>query len=243
MKFTVSALDDERKRIVTFLADEGYYRFHKDFIQYTADTVSGGKDIGVTLHLLKYRANSNSPETLHPRFYIRNINFLGNDSDRVHIRRHILENNMAMESGEPYSGSLLQKTYTNFARMQAIRYTNISFKEVPDTNLLDCDVQISTNKPSTLSFQPEGTSTAGDLGAAASLTYTNRNLFRGSELLSVELRGVYEAITGLEGYSDQNYQEYSVETKVQFPRFMAPFLSRSFKRRQTATSELSLGWD
>src|SRR5574344_350347 len=37
MKFTVSALDDERKRIVTFLADEGYYRFHKDFIQYTAD--------------------------------------------------------------------------------------------------------------------------------------------------------------------------------------------------------------
>jgi hypothetical protein len=45
------------------------------------------------------------------------------------------------------------------------------------------------NKPSSVSFQPEGTNTAGDLGAAASLTYTNRNLFRGSEQLSVVLAG------------------------------------------------------
>ena len=99
------------------------------------------------------------------------------------------------------------------------------------------------NKPSTLSFQPEGTNTAGDLGAAASLTYQNRNLFRGSELFSIEFRGAYEAITGLEGYQDQNYQEYSIETKLSFPRFIAPFLSRSFRRRQTATSEVALSWD
>ena len=64
------------------------------------------------------------------------------------------------------------------------------------------------NKPSTLSFQPEGTNTAGDLGAAASLTYANRNLFRGSEVLSVQLRAAFEAITGLEGYQNKDYKEY-----------------------------------
>ena len=108
---------------------------------------------------------------------------------------------------------------------------------------MDCNIQISTNKPSTIAFQPEGTNTAGDLGAAASLTYTNRNLFRGSEQLSIELRGAYEAITGLEGYQDQNYTEYSVEGKLVFPRFLAPFLSRNFRRRQTANSELSASWN
>lgn len=243
MRFTVDRLDAERHRITGILADNGYYRFHKDFIQYSADTIRGQKDIAVTLHLLKYKENNSTPETLHPRYIIRNVNYLSADSDRIHIRRRVLEDNTKVRAGRPYNASALQQTYNNFSRLQAIKYTGIRFSEVPDTNLLDCDIQISTNKPSTISFQPEGTNTAGDLGAAASLTYQNRNLFRGSELLSIELRGAFEAITGLEGYQDQNYQEYSLETKLSFPRFIAPFLSKSFRRRQTATSEVSLSYD
>ena len=243
MRFTVETLDNERKRITNLLTDDGYFRFHKDFIQFSADTIAGQKDIAVTLHLMKYKANSNAPEVDHPRYTVRNINFLSNDSDRIHLRHQVLLNATALRENEPYSASALQRTYNNFARLQAVKYTNIRFAEVPDSNLLDCNIQISTNKPSTIAFQPEGTNTAGDLGAAASLTYTNRNLFRGSEQLSVELRGAYEAITGLEGYQDQNYTEYSVETKLVFPRFVAPFLSRNFRRRQTASSELSVSWD
>lgn len=243
MRFTVETLDNERKRITNLLTDDGYFRFHKDFIQFSADTIAGQKDIAVTLHLMKYKANSNAPEVDHPRYTVRNINFLSNDSDRIHLRHQVLLNATALRENEPYSASALQRTYNNFARLQAVKYTNIRFSEVPDSNLLDCNIQISTNKPSTIAFQPEGTNTAGDLGAAASLTYTNRNLFRGSEQLSVELRGAYEAITGLEGYQDQNYTEYSVETKLVFPRFVAPFLSQKFRRRQTASSELSVSWD
>ena len=243
MRFTVETLNNERKRITNLLTDDGYFRFHKDFIQFSADTIAGQKDIAVTLHLMKYKANSNAPEVDHPRYTVRNINFLSNDSDRIHLRHQVLLNATALRENEPYSASALQRTYNNFARLQAVKYTNIRFAEVPDSNLLDCNIQISTNKPSTIAFQPEGTNTAGDLGAAASLTYTNRNLFRGSEQLSVELRGAYEAITGLEGYQDQNYTEYSVETKLVFPRFVAPFLSQKFRRRQTASSELSVSWD
>ena len=109
--------------------------------------------------------------------------------------------------------------------------------------MLDCLIQLQTNKPSTLSFQPEGTNTAGDLGAAATLTYQNRNLFRGAEGLSVELRGAYEAIKGLEGYSNQNFVEYSLETKLRFPRFIAPFLTNVHRRAINATSEVSLLYD
>ena len=258
MRFTVETLDNERKRITNLLADDGYYRFHKDFIQFSADTIAGRKDVAVTLHLMKYKANGNAPETEHPRYEMRHIQFLSNDSDRIHLRHQVLLNATALKEGAPYSASALQRTYNNFARLQAVKYTNIQFSEVSDSvavadsvahgglapeRLLDCNIQISTNKPSTIAFQPEGTNTAGDLGAAASLIYTNRNLFRGSEQLSIELRGAYEAITGLEGYQDQNYTEYSVESKLVFPRFVAPFLSKSFRRRQTANSELSVSWD
>ena len=243
MRFTVEALDNERKRISNLLIDDGYFRFNKDFIHFSADTITGSKDIGVTLHLMNYKANSNAPETPHSRYEIRKINYLSNDSDRIHLRHQVLLNATALKEGSPYSASALQRTYNNFARLQAVKYTNIRFVEAPDSGKLDCNIQISTNKPSTISFQPEGTNTAGDLGAAASLTYTNRNLFRGSEQLSIELRGAYEAITGLEGYQDQNYQEYSIESKLVFPRFVAPLLSKNFRRRQTANTEYSVAWD
>ena len=243
-QFTVARLNEERQRITTLLVNNGYYRFHKDYIQFSADSARNSQDVNITLHLLKYRANSSSPETLHPRYNINVVRFLSGDEDeQLHLRQKVLEYNTAIEPGKYYSAADLQKTYHNFGKLQAIRYTNITFREHPDTTLLDCDIQLSTNKPSTISFQPEGTNTAGDLGAAATLTYTNKNLFHGSEMLSIALRGAFEAITGLEGYKDQNYQEYSVETKLTFPRFVAPLLSRSFRRRSQATTELAVSWN
>lgn len=241
--FTVTRLEEERKRITRVLMDSGYYRFHKDFIQYGADSTAGQNQINLMLHLLPYRPNSGAPETLHPRYSIRNVTFSSNDSAKIHLRPRVLRRSTLIKEGDLFSATQLQRTYANFARMQAVRYTNIRFTEAPDTTLLDCDINISTNKPSSISFQPEGTNTAGDLGAAASVTYENRNLFRGSELLSIQLRAAYEAITGLEGYQNKDYQEYGVETKLTFPRFVAPLLSRSFRRRSIATSELSLNWN
>ena len=176
---------------------------------------------------------------------MRHINYgSGSPGDnQIHLRQHVLQECTHLHSGSPYSASGLQNTYNHFGRLQAVKYTNITFKQVPDADSLDCQILLQNNKPSTLSFQPEGTNTAGDLGAAASLTYQNRNLFRGSEVLSIQLRGAYEAIRGLEGYSNQNFVEYSAEAKLQFPRFISPFVNRRIRRLVNATSEVSLLYD
>lgn len=243
MRFSVDNLEEERKRITKILTDSGFYRFNKDFIIYEADSTKEGNKIDVTLKLLKYKANNNSPETNHPRYFINNIDYSTADDRNVHLRRKVLENNTSIRKGKPFSATDLQRTYNNFAKLQAVRFTNIRFNELPDTSLLDCNIQLSTNKPNSISFQPEGTNTAGDLGAAASLTYENRNLFRGSELLSIQLRAAFEAITGLEGYQNQDYEEYNIEARLMFPRFIAPFLSRSFRRQSNAKSELTLSYN
>lgn len=243
-RFTVDKLDQERRRITQYLMDRGYYRFHRDFIVYSADSARNSNDVNITLHLLPYRENSKLPETQHKSYTIRNIFYLsGNEDGKLPLRKSVLENSTAMRVGELYNYSKLQRTYNNFAKLQTVRYTNINFKEIPDSSLLDCDIKLSTNKPNTISFQPEGTNTAGDLGAAASLIYSDRNLFHGSELLTIQLRAAFEAITGLEGYQNQNYVEYNLETKLQFPRFVAPFLSNSFKRNSNATSELAVSYN
>ena len=197
----------------------------------------GSRLVDVTMHLLKYRENSELPETNHPCYKIRNISYNCIDSATVFIKQKVLTHNTAMVEGMPYSASDVQRTYNNFSRLHAVKSTNLRLVEIPDSNLIDCYVQYGVNKPSTIIFQPEGTNTAGDLGAAVSVTYQNRNLFHGSELLSVQLRGAFEAITGLEGYQNEDYMEYGVESKISFPRFVAPFPSQPLCHHQGAAAD------
>ncbi|SHK88261.1 BamA/TamA family outer membrane protein [Xylanibacter ruminicola] len=234
MQFNVEALQQERNQITQWLQNSGYYRFHKEFITYAASKDETQHGVNLKLQLTQQ----------HKTYTISQINCEGVDDDgQMHLRQKVLDENTFIEAGGLYSAADLQNTYNHFGRLGAVRYTNIAFEQHPDTTLLDAKIQIITNKPSTISFQPEGTNTAGDFGAAASLTYQNRNLFRGSETFSLQLRGAYEAIKGLEGYSNQNFTEYSVESRLSFPRFIMPFLSRDFRRRTLATSDVSLIYD
>lgn len=241
--FNIARLDSERKRLSQILLDNGYYKFNKNFIHFVVDTLDKNGKVDIELHLTKYRKSNNSDEIAHKRHYINSITYSTATGKRIPLRKRVLINNTSISTGEPFCSTDVQNTYNNFARLQAVRSTNIHFEELPDTNLLDCDIQVSMRKPNSISFQPEGTNTAGDFGAAASLTYTNNNLFRGSEVFSIQLRGAYEAIRGLEGYQNENYIEYNIETKLSFPRIIAPFLSNRFRRRNRMKSELLFGYN
>lgn len=240
--FTVSSLDNLRKRIATVLNDSGFYRFHKDFVTYTADSLQGTQGVNLVCRILPYRENSSAPPMPHPRYRVRSIHYRSSDGYDLPLRRSVLAENTVVKAGEWFSASDLQRTYNNFARLGAVRYTNITFREDTLHNL-DTDIRLSMRKSNTIAFQPEGTNTAGDFGAAATLTYQNRNLFRGSELLSIKLRGAFEAIKVLEGYERGDYEEYGVEARFQMPRLMTPFLSRKGRRGSTASTELSVAWN
>lgn len=242
--FVTSELEEQRRKITTLLNDNGYYGFHKDFINYTADTVREGSDIALTLHLYRFVANDNEEPRNHLQYTVGNITFSpGGGDSKLRLRQSVLRENTLLEEGQLFNASRLQRTYNNFGRMPIVRYTSIRFAERQQSDTIDCHISISSNPINSISFQPEGTNTAGDLGAAASLMYENKNLFRGAETFSVKLRGAFEAITGLEGYQNQNYEEYSLETKLLFPRFIAPFISKEYKSRSTATSELSSSYN
>ncbi|WP_297219072.1 BamA/TamA family outer membrane protein [uncultured Prevotella sp.] len=243
MRFSIQTLDEERKRITNILTKEGYYKFNKDFIKFEVDSTINPGSVDVTMYLHKYKASNNSPETNHRKYFINKVNFIPVNSERIALRTSVLQNNTTIKEGNKYSAAEVQNTYNNFSRLNAVRFTNIHFDENEEDGLLDCGIKVSTRKPNTISFQPEGTNTEGDFGAAATLTYSNNNIFRGSELFSVQFRGAYEAIKGLDGYQNQNYIEYNVETRLAFPRIIAPFLSQSVRYDNSAKSELMFSYN
>ncbi len=243
MRFSIQTLDDERKRITNVLTKEGYYKFNKDFIKFEVDSTINPGRLDVTMFLHKYKASNNSPETNHRKYFINKVNFIPVNSERIALRPSVLQNNTTIKEGDKYSAAEVQNTYNNFSRLNAVRFTNIHFDENEEDGLLDCGIKVSTRKPNTISFQPEGTNTEGDFGAAATLTYSNNNIFRGNELFSVQFRGAFEAIKGLDGYQNQNYIEYNVETRLAFPRIIAPFLSQSVRYDNSAKSELMFSYN
>ena len=146
--------------------------------------------------------------------------------------------------GDLYREQDVQGSYSRLNRLGAVQSGRISLTENPqDSTKLDALITVTPSKRNSFNVELEGTNSAGDLGVAVALSYQNRNLFRGSELLNLKARGAFEAIKGLRGYSDQNFIEYSFEAGITFPDFLCPFLRQSFRKRSLATSELSFMFD
>ena len=272
MLFDVNVLDAERQRITDYLLCNGYYKFNKDYITYTADTARNTHQVDLTLHLLPYKTYVGDTPKEHFQYKINKINFITdydvlqssalssieiNDSlhyngfpiyykDKLYLRPKVLVDNLRFASGDLYDERNVQKTYTYFGRLSALKYTNIRFFETQngDSTQLNCYVMLTKSKHKSISFELEGTNYAGDLGAAASVSFQHRNLFRSSETFMVKFRGAYEAISGLQpGYKNHNYTEYGVETSINFPNFLFPFLTSDFKRRIKATTEFGLQYN
>ena len=224
---------------------------------------------GMLLHLQPYKTHTADAPQAHNQYRINKINFITdydvlqssalssieiNDSihyngypiyykDKLYLRPKVLTDNLLFFPGNLYNERDIQRTYSNFGRLPALKYTNIRFFETlaGDSTLLNCYVMLTKSKHKSISFELEGTNSAGDLGAAASVSFQHRNLFRGSETFMMKFRGAYEAITGLQGdYHNNNYTEYGVETSINFPSFLFPFLNSDFKRKIRATTEFGL---
>lgn len=265
MRFNVNVLEEERNRITQFLLNRGFYRFNKDYITFQADTVNGTYRIDLTMNIALNEQNNGNNNSLHRQYKIRKVNYLMDIdnlaavrnnpetdtveynqlsiiyNDKLFLRPGVIASHNRIESGKLYSNRDVMSTYSSLARLGILKYSNIRFVEhfENDSAYLDAYVSLSRNKNKTLAFQIEGTNSAGDLGAAASVTYTHRNLFKGSETFNIKLRGAYEAVTGLEGYANNNYTEYGIETSLEFPEFMFPFLKSDFKKSVNAKSQVS----
>lgn len=265
MRFNVNVLEEERNRITQFLLNRGFYRFNKDYITFQADTVNGTYRIDLTMNIALNEQNNGNNNSLHRQYKIRKVNYLMDIdnlaavrnnpetdtveynqlsiiyNDKLFLRPGVIASHNRIESGKLYSNRDVMSTYSSLARLGILKYSNIRFVEhfENDSAYLDAYVSLSRNKNKTLAFQIEGTNSAGDLGAAASVTYTHRNLFKGSETFNIKVRGAYEAVTGLEGYANNNYTEYGVESSLEFPEFMFPFLKSDFKKSVNAKSQVS----
>ena len=159
-----------------------------------------------------------------------------------YLRPSVLYDNCFLRRGRLYRQRDVDRTYQALSRLDILKFVNIRFLPVGGTDqlgMLDAYILLTPGKSQSFSVELEGTNSEGDLGVAAALNYAHRNVGKGSETLSAKVRGAYESLSGdLDGLLHNRYMEYSLELGVNFPKFKAPFLKESFKRKINATTDL-----
>jgi len=270
MVFNVEALDMERVRITRLLRNNGYYKFNKDYLVYQADTFKNSFQVDVVMKLLPYQQRKEDKPAKHRQYTVRDVNCLTSDEamssnvdysdfdmlpyngmniyykDNVYLRPNTINHFNYIQPNRLYNEENIQNTFTSLSRLRALKYTNIHFEETikGDSAFLDANLSLTKSKKHSLAFEIEGTNSAGNLGAAASMTYQNRNVFKGAETFTVKLHGGFEAITNMgEEYTDSEYKDYGIEASLNFPEFKFPFLSSDFKRKIRATSEIGANFN
>ena len=254
MPLEINKLYDERNRILNMLQNCGYYKINKDFITFTIDTIPGDLGVNLTLNFIAplgadtaivytpYKVNEvrlyedcTEDDSLTSSS-LSGIQFF-HKNRKTRISKRVYRSMIKLYKDSIYNTSLSTRTNNALNQLSAVSFSTINTRE--QYPYLNYDIYVRRTQPHGITFEIEGTNTAGDLGTAAAVVYTNRNLFRGSELFKLKLRGAYEAITGLEGYADQNYMEYSTEASVSIPRLLIPF-NKKLKIPNQGTSEFGL---
>lgn len=255
--FDRARLDNLRSILTHTLRDAGYYAFRREEITFTADTASGSKAVGLTMHV---RSANTASRCIH---IIKSVTFVTEEAlqtahpdtvkyqdisviygDDHYLKPSALYDMCYLEPGMTYNSGAIERTYASLSRLPILRFINIEL--IPagtagNLGLLEARITIARNRRQSMSVELEGTNSEGDLGCGIGATYQNRNLWRRSEMLTVKLRTSYESLSGnLDGLINKRYTEYAGEASLTFPKFELPFASRAFKKRMRATTDLSL---
>ncbi len=252
--FNSYTLDDERARITAIYRNMGSFNFTKNELIYLADSTDNKHRIDLKLQL----RDENLPDSLKNdklfnRYRIQNVyyktegltlseplndtlsiaNYHFTYGNKRNIRPSVLTYNTHLLPGRLYSDRAVERTYSSMNALSAVKYMDIAFQEVNDT-LLNAHITVTPSKLMSISTDVESTYSAGYWGLGGNINYGHRNLFRGSESLTLGGRAAYE-------YQGKNQHAFELggDASLKFPTFLLPFMSRERKRNIPATTEIT----
>ncbi|MBQ8722599.1 MAG: BamA/TamA family outer membrane protein [Paludibacteraceae bacterium] len=258
--FDIDRLNEEREQVAKMLRNQGYYNFRKELLFFYVDSALNTHEIDAELSIQpQYLDNDSALQIIFTKkeienvtilalkdndllkndleldtFYQNNIKVIYNKKNKA-FRPKALINKTSIQPNRFYSDFIVDRTYSRLNSLNAAKYVNISFTE-NSNNKLDAQIVITQNKPHTVSAEIEGTYSGGDLGVGAAIGYKNNNIFRGSEILNININGGYEAIGSLSEY--QSAWDIGGEASLTFPTLLMP-MTKDFRQRSTGTTEIA----
>lgn len=178
-------------------------------------------------------------------------------NEKPYFRTKALLPAMYLEPGDEYRKAEVAAARSNLSRLSAIGNAFIVFDTIPRAEYpdsihgwLSAHVNIEQGVKQSISLNIEGTSdNVGAIGTSLSMSWSNRNLFRGSEVLTLQLKGAMEIQKTFNTEEDRrffgifNSLDGGIQLSLTFPRFLAPVSPYRFPRFFRPTTTINLGYN
>lgn len=264
-RFNLAKLKLERERIDTKLKSKGYYNFNADFLIFELDT-NQYKNKRFDLYL---RLKKNTPKkallpyrlgktTVYPNHTIekdssatdttivKNIAFVQNKTffKPKRLRPYIL-----IDKNQLYDPKKFKATSRRLSSISTYKYVNVEFeepkiKEKDTIGVLNTKIYLSPlNKRSLSSELQLNTKSSNFTGPALAMSYTNRNLFKGGEVLKITGEFGFESQFGGNNNSNSalNSTHVGLTGELIFPRLLFPLSIEKPYRHAVPKTRINTG--
>ncbi len=243
--FSLDAIIAERDRVATYFQERGYIYLGASQMVMEVDTNLANFHLNLKLKLAPNLANITTS-----KFYIHDINVITttkNEEQRLDTTKNsfdqlaseglfiagnnrsykpkIFTESIVFRPGDVYSKTMQDVSLNRLSNLKNFQFIRNRFEQIisGDSTLLDVNYFLTPIKRKTIKAQVNGlTKSNGLYGSEANLSWSNRNLFHGAEILKFELNGGIDLQFGQIKYGN-NYRRISLASDITFPRFILPF--------------------
>ena len=209
-----ASLEKETERSSTAMRNEGFFDFNKNHYFFEADTLSGDNKASLTVTINEYTRNETPRDATPIRRYCFDkveISY----PEKLKIRQNVLTDLTTISPGQVYSEEAVNNTYNRLSALRIFSSVNIGMTP-KDTNLVDCEINLSQSKLQGFKANLEASSNSSGLfGISPQLSYYHKNVFRGGEILNLSFMGNFQF-----KFNDAvRSNEFGVSGGLSFPKF------------------------
>ncbi|TQD39021.1 translocation and assembly module lipoprotein TamL [Haloflavibacter putidus] len=265
MRFNLDAMKAERVRIDNYLKESGYYNFNGDFLIFEADTNRYDKRRFDLFLNLKSKVPSKSlvpyvidEVNVYPNYSVEekkdfkdttivdSIKFV---QDQVYFKPKRLAPYLLIKPGDKYNPTKSKYTSRRLSNIGTYKFVNIEYVEKDSVTKngqrrLDANIYLSPLNKRSIRLELQGVTKSNNFaGPGLGVTYTNRNLFKGGELLRINTSFGYEKQFGSGISEGSTSLQLGAKSSLTFPRLLFPIDLHSRFKYSIPKTKIEVGAD
>jgi outer membrane protein insertion porin family len=243
--FDLDLIKGERERIDAYLKERGFYFFSPDFIIVRVDSTIGGNKVNLFINVkpvaplqarevytindvfifTNYQLQTKSLDTLKSTgVYYKGYYVI--DKRKLYNPR-MFSQAMQFDPGDIYTRTDHSKSISRLVNLNVFKFVKNRFEVVPgvDSPKLNAYYYLTPFPKRSLRAEINGSTKSNNLtGSSVTVSWRNRNTFKGGEIFSIDATGGFEVqFSGqMKGF---NTFRAGLETKMAIPRFVIPFFT------------------
>ncbi|MGV3686390.1 MAG: BamA/TamA family outer membrane protein [Daejeonella sp.] len=260
--YNLDAIKAERNRIDGNLKEQGFYFFGPDDLIVQVDSTNNVHKVDMYVNIKKTtsakarQVYSINDIFIYPNYKISDSASLKKDSAVIYGDFHVIdpdkmfkpsvfERTMFFRQGDVYNRTDHNLSLNRLVNLGTFRFVKNKFVEVDSLGGPKLDVYYQLTPFQRKSIRAEVTARSNSAnfnGSEFTLSWRNRNTFRGAELLTVSAYVSTDIQVSAASRSFNNIFRYGAEANLSIPRFISPF-KLSSNSAFVPRTRIQLGYD